>query len=894
MRARWASAGVWLIPILFAISPMFWAGLPPTADGILHVYRVVEAAHLLRWGVLYSRWAPDLALGYGYPLFVFHAPYFPWVTAWAVWGGLNPEYAVKLHLALLFGIGGLGMYRLARLWLEEPGAALATAAFLLAPFRIRDVYWQGNYPQFAAQAFMPWVLWSLHRTLDGGRRSDRLFLSLSYALLILSHNITAMLGSGMLLGYGLLLVLLDPRRGRRLPHALGALAMGLALAAFFWIPALAERPRVQLGRLLEGYSDFRRHFLPPGRLIAPIPLMDQAAGNKPEVLTVGLHQALLGLPSLCIAIRHPPSRRTFLALLVGTLVPFSMALAISRPLWEHLPLLAFAEFPWRWLGLIPIPLGLLIGMAAQPLRPLWREFYIGMAALALVWGAAPLLYPYGDFSDFRAASICDPIRYEQQAGTIGLTSAGELLPKTVARIPETPRMPDCERGGAVDRLDRSALPDGVRIQALHLHPLGAEYQVESEQPFSARFHLFAYEGWRLQVDGRDVPWSAEPPYGWLKGDLPPGVYRLSLRWRETPRRLAADLLSAVAWGAWGLGGAAALRRSRAGRRRPAPAPSDPLWARGAVGISMALGALWLVKTLYLDPFSTAVVFRIRTSVEAPWGMTHRIGRTLGDAIELIGYRLDPPEGQPGRPLRVTLYWRALRPLPVQYSSFAHLVDRSTWTAWAKSDHMHPADVPTTMWGPNYYYPDVHELQLPPSIPEGVYALRVGLYEREHPERLLRDPQSGRRELYLFPIWVLRPGARSARPVDPPIRFGDELELAGYRLEGEAAPNRPLTLWLFWRARRPLERNLTLFVHLLDSGGQLWAQWDGWPYGGGYPTAEWPPDVVIPVRVPLELPADLPPGRYRLQVGWYEWPPMRHLRVDGGTAWPLPLALEAHP
>ncbi len=54
-----------------------------------------------RAGIWYPRWAPDLAGGAGYPLFIFHAPLFPWaVAALSVGLGLSIEQAMKLTLMI--------------------------------------------------------------------------------------------------------------------------------------------------------------------------------------------------------------------------------------------------------------------------------------------------------------------------------------------------------------------------------------------------------------------------------------------------------------------------------------------------------------------------------------------------------------------------------------------------------------------------------------------------------------------------------------------------------------------------------------------------------------------------------------------------------------------------
>ena len=59
---------------LLAAWPVLRAGYPSIGDGLNHYYRLVEFAHLLRQGVWFPRWAPDLAYGFGYPLFNYYPP----------------------------------------------------------------------------------------------------------------------------------------------------------------------------------------------------------------------------------------------------------------------------------------------------------------------------------------------------------------------------------------------------------------------------------------------------------------------------------------------------------------------------------------------------------------------------------------------------------------------------------------------------------------------------------------------------------------------------------------------------------------------------------------------------------------------------------------------------
>lgn len=61
----------------------------------------------------------------------------------------------------------------------------------------------------------------------------------------------------------------------------------------------------------------------------------------------------------------------------------------------------------------------------------------------------------------------------------------------------------------------------------------------------------------------------------------------------------------------------------------------------------------------------------------------------------------------------------------------------------------------------------------------------------------------------------------------------------------------------------------MFVHLIDGEGNIVAQSDHQPADGLAPTSIWAPGMTVHDTHILTLPADLPPGRYRLLVGMYD-------------------------
>jgi len=120
------------------------------------------------------------------------------------------------------------------------------------------------------------------------------------------------------------------------------------------------------------------------------------------------------------------------------------------------------------------------------------------------------------------------------------------------------------------------------------------------------------------------------------------------------------------------------------------------------------------------------------------------------------------------------------------------------------------------------------------------------------------------------VHLVDEGAAPAELLD--AEFGGALELIGYEVE----PKRPvagedLLVWLTWsETGHGSERNLTVFVHLLDEKGNRVAQGDGVPgYLGALPTTLWQPGEALLDRHVVALPADLMAGRYVLRVGWYD-------------------------
>jgi 4-amino-4-deoxy-L-arabinose transferase-like glycosyltransferase len=94
------------------------------------------------------------------------------------------------------------------------------------------------------------------------------------------------------------------------------------------------------------------------------------------------------------------------------------------------------------------------------------------------------------------------------------------------------------------------------------------------------------------------------------------------------------------------------------------------------------------------------------------------------------------------------------------------------------------------------------------------------------------------------------------------------ELLGWQLSGPTRPGDTPELTLIWHALGRQNRNWTVFVHLVDTQEQIVAEDNRPPQDDAFPMLQWVAGDWVEDRHPLALPANLPPGEYRIRVGLF--------------------------
>ncbi len=781
----------------FAILPLLQEGLPGIADAPIHLYRASELLRCWQDGVYYPRWAPNLVFGYGYPLFNFSPPLLRYSILFIHFLGPTLEWAIKLVQMGGLLLCSVGMYLLVRDTLGPRSGIVAAAAYVYAPFRLREILlYGGNYPQFLALALFPWILWACRSFLLSARASRLFLLIVAHAGLMLSHNFHALVFTPILAAYAIYSAWVYGT-WRRVPYILLAIASSLGLTAFFWLPAFYEQRWIQTSEIY--VSDFHWRFLTWDQILSPSLPLDFSSVNPLVPLSIGTAAIVLipvGLAAWLAKGRLDRAGRweipAFLALLLASAF---MMVPESSWLWENVPLLALAEFPWRMMGVCSLAAAFLAGAALRVLpekRSQARLDVLLIAILLVVLIASfSYLYPHKPFVRYGNPSPRHVIKYEQMTQAIGMTTLGEFLPIWVKEQPRSsPMVKNYRARQKVYKLDFGSLPEGAHAEEQGHTAISDTYLFQAGQLFTATFTTFYYPGWTASLDGQEVPIHIQDPLGLIGVTVPSGEHLLEVRFTDTPLRKAANGVSLITLAALTFG---LLLTSRRQGREPDAAPQkDAKLSLASAGwIVAAIGVLLAAKAAWIDPHTS--LFRMASPPNEVFAATEVENAILEGGIDLLGYSASEGRIRQGENLRVRLYWQARQPLEQDLSPFVLLRSDPVDLTLATSQHRHPGDLvtsaelPTSSWPPGVYVRDEHTIEIPNDAPPGRYNLWAGLEDPISGRRLHILGDSGVDAISLQPIRVIRKESLTTKDIPNGMRatFGDRIEFLGYQLKRQS-------------------------------------------------------------------------------------------------------------
>ncbi len=396
------------IPIIIVIVLSFWAIKPLSIPGFFPIHddtqvaRVFEMTKSLKDGMFPVRWVQDLGYGYGYPIFSFYSPLSYYVGSAIELLGFDALLATKTMMGLGIMLAGVFMYLLAKEFWGRLGGIVSAAFYLYAPFHAVDIYVRGDVAEFWAYSFIPLAFYGMYKVFQTKGNFKWIVVgSLGYAGVILSHNLTAMMVTPFLIIVTLLYcyIAFKQKKLSAIRYPLYAIFLGLSLSAFYFIPAFAEQKYTNVLSQIGGGADFKDHFVCISQLwqsqwgfggstlgcFDGLSFMIGKLHIIASFLATGLALALFILKKI---IKKEEKLLIISLCVLGLLTSVFLMLSISDYLWETIPLMAFFQYPWRFLLLASFFSSLLVGSLLWIVKCLtknkWVEYLLASILIFLV------------------------------------------------------------------------------------------------------------------------------------------------------------------------------------------------------------------------------------------------------------------------------------------------------------------------------------------------------------------------------------------------------------------------------------------------------------------------------------------------------------------------------
>jgi hypothetical protein len=442
---------LFFIPIaaLIAIHPLLVHSVSCGQDMGFHTQSWLDAAQQLRHGH-YPRWAYTPAWNAGEPRFIFYPP-----ISWLIGALLTMIAAPIVYIFIALTASGLAMHHLARHYVSPHAALLASAFYIANPYMLFNAFERTAFAELLAAAWIPLLLLAVLRSRPTIRG-----ISVPIALLWLTNAPAAVMGCYTFALVAAIRVVwslkksaisTEAQRSGETPVStlrlttifiIGTL-LGLALPAFYLVPAAYERRFVQVEMAIIPNMRFQDNFLFGRTADAAHNIVNHTASMlaltvlaltvlaisalillRSENSVISTNQPLNSVISTDQRERTDPcishSQITAILAFLTVLIAFLLVPA-STPIWNHLPNLAFLQFPWRFLTILSTVLAFAVALILGAPR-LAAETWVRRTPTLALTVILPLIL--GGTAYHLYAQACDNASLPKTGATLFATHHG--------------------------------------------------------------------------------------------------------------------------------------------------------------------------------------------------------------------------------------------------------------------------------------------------------------------------------------------------------------------------------------------------------------------------------------------------------------------------------------
>lgn len=506
---------------LVALWPFLRPGFFKSHDGEWMVIRFSAFHQTLASGQLPVRFVDRLNNNYGYPVLNFLYPLPFYVAEFFKVSGFGFVNSIKIVFIFSTLISSVFMFWALRQKFSELASFAGAILYLFSPYRFVDLYVRGSIGENLAFAIIPIIIGCIFKIARGDTRFLPI-LSISIGLLILSHNVIAILFVPLAFVITLILI-----KGKL--QILTSFIFGFIISMFFWLPAFYDLQYVYLSQIK--VSEISDHLVSLSQLILPSwgygPNPRVPAGLSPQMGLVNIAVFLTA-----IYLRLIQKKKNYLVdfLLIIYLVNFFLMSKFSKFLWVNFPFVDTIQFPWR---LLSIQITISAILAAFVLN--FKKFKSFPVYLLI------------------SASVISTIAYTKPSAFVnrseGFYSTNE--DSTTARDEYLPLWVKVKPKNRADQKIEIINGD-AKIEKSKVRPASYKVSISAFNETNFQVNTIYFPGWKVKANDNKLPIDYQNTQGLITFQLPKGLYEIVISYERTPIHLASEALSLVALIALGI------------------------------------------------------------------------------------------------------------------------------------------------------------------------------------------------------------------------------------------------------------------------------------------------------------------------------------------------------
>lgn len=518
--------------LLLMIVPATLALLRPGFYGAsdeMHIAWLQQMDQAVGEGQIPPRYVSDLSFGFGYPLFNFISPLPYYLGEFFHLLGLSYVNSIKAIFIISILGSAVAMYLLVKQMSGGWVGMAAATLYIYSPYRSTDIYNRGALGESLAFVFMPLILYFLLKVKTSVKKHESVRWigggALTTAALILTHNIMSYMFIPLVIILGIILL------KNRLKELVSFFGLGLLGSGYFWWPALMDSKLMKYDTVF----NFFDHFPALKQLLVPYWGYGASVPGNYDTMSFFIGEVnilIIGI-SMVLLIKNLKSKKLKLGVVWWwclSLILLAMVMMNFRSfwIWDIFPLIAYFQFPWRFLTLIVFGSSILVTtIATQKHYKIWSGLIIILA----------IGFNYDRFkpNDFLNR---DDSYYINRYIPIPSPSSEYLNLKE-----EYLRLPKATEIRPTQIYDRIFNGGEESIKIIPINSLETRVTTDSINKITLNYNKYYFPGWEAIMDNNKLKLWAGYPYGQIQFDVPEGKHEILIRFKETFGNRIWDIVS---------------------------------------------------------------------------------------------------------------------------------------------------------------------------------------------------------------------------------------------------------------------------------------------------------------------------------------------------------------